>query len=302
MTDDTRRDREVRDWIQAEAPEHAPHRLRDAVRTELVQTRQEPTSPVFVRGASLVSRWGAAAAVVVALAIVAAGLLGNRGSIGTPVPTPTPPSTPSPSASEASPRPSPPGPVLPAGSTATSRFTPGLRFTVPAGWVLGEDQPATLYLNPADAGFIRQGDGTVVFDGINAYSAPVAGPPDGGPTPVAGVGKRSKDLATWLSSRPQLLASKPVQVTFAGRPAWQLDFRLSPEAGVMCGMPCVNLLNSSTGSYQFGIEGPWQVRSFLVDAPTGTTVLITVEDVDGSGIETELRRAQQILDSMTFAP
>ena len=67
-------------------------------------------------------------------------------------------------------------------------------------------------------------------------------------------------------------------------------------------MPCVNLLNGTNGGYQFGIVGPWQVRAILVDAPNGTTVMVTVEDVDGSGIQTELRRAQPILDSMTFAP
>jgi hypothetical protein len=303
MTDDMRRDREVREWIRTEAHPRAPDRLRDAIRAELAQTRQESSSPVFVRRAALVSRWGAAAAAVLimAVAVVAVGLLGNRALIASPGQSPTPPSTPSPSPSP-SPRPSPPGPVLPPGPAATNEFTPALRFAVPVGWVLREDQPGTLYLSPSDAGSLRQGDGALTFDGINAYRGPVAGPPDGGPTPVAGIGARAKDLATWLSVRPQLLASKPVQVTLAGRTAWQLDFRLSPQAGVLCGMPCANLLNSSAGDYQFGIEGPWQVRAFLLDAPGGTTVLITVEDVDGSGIEPELRRAQPILDSLTFAP
>jgi hypothetical protein len=303
MTDDMRRDRQVHDWIQADAPAQAPDRLRDAVRAELAQTRQEAASPVFVRRATLVSGWGAAAAVVVVgLAFVGAGLVGNRGSIATPLPSPTLVSTPSSSPSVASPRPTPGGSLLPAGPFSTSAFTPGLRFTAPAGWVLGEDRPDTLYLNPADAGVLRQADAALVFDGLAVYSEPVAGPPDGGPTALAGVGTTAKDLATWLSARPQLVSSRPVQVTLAGRTAWQLDFRLSAEAGVMCGMPCVNLLNSANGAYQFGIEGPWRVRAVLVDAPDGTTVLITVNDVDGVGTATELRQAQPILDSMTFVP
>lgn len=68
-------------------------------------------------------------------------------------------------------------------------------------------------------------------------------------------------------------------------------------------MPCVNLLNGPpVGGYQFGIEGPWQVRGFLVDAPDGSTLFITVEDVDGSGLAAQVARMQSVLDSITFAP
>jgi hypothetical protein len=67
-------------------------------------------------------------------------------------------------------------------------------------------------------------------------------------------------------------------------------------------MPCVNLLNSPDdgSSYQFGIEGPWKVRAFLLDRPHGVTVMITVEDVDGNGFDDEVRAAQPILDSLSF--
>ena len=41
MTDDQRRDHDVRSWIQSEAPDHAPEHLRTTVRSELAQTRQE---------------------------------------------------------------------------------------------------------------------------------------------------------------------------------------------------------------------------------------------------------------------
>jgi len=116
------------------------------------------------------------------------------------------------------------------------------------------------------------------------------------------VGTTAKDLATWLSSRPQLLASKPKLTTLAGRPAYQLDFTLSPDAGQLCGVPCVNLLNSADRVtwYQFGIEGPWKVRAFLLDGPDGATVMITVEDVDGVGFDREVREAQPVLDSLSF--
>jgi hypothetical protein len=181
------------------------------------------------------------------------------------------------------------GTLLPPGSSVTSAFVPPLRFTVPEGWVKSDDRPYGLRISPPGAGWLRLGNGglpPVEFDGIGGYSRPLAGPPDGGTAPVAGVGSTAKDLATWLSTRPQLTSTKPIKVTLAGRTAYQLDFSLSAAAGGLCGMPCVNLLNSSdegSASYQFGIEGPWKVRAILLDAPDGTTVMITLEDVDGNG-------------------
>src|SRR6188508_3021750 len=126
MTDDQRRDRDVRSWIQSEAPEHAPEHLRTAVRSELAQTRQERGAAVFMRRTWLRSptRIAAAAVLGLALVVVAGGLLGNRSQIANPGPTLTPTafaSTPSPSSS---PIPTPSGIVLPGGSRTTDIFTP----------------------------------------------------------------------------------------------------------------------------------------------------------------------------------
>ena len=142
------------------------------------------------------------------------------------------------------------------------------------------------------------------FDGVAVYVGPVAGQPDGTIAPVEGVGTTSAALAAWLSTRPQLTATQPVQTTLAGRPAYRLDFALSPQAGDLCNIPCANLLDSPDGgrSYRFGIEGPWKVRAYLLEAPDGTTIMVTVEDVDGQGFDQEVSAAQPILDSMTFAP
>jgi hypothetical protein len=242
-----------------------------------------------------------------ALAVVIVALMAGTRSPGSPVAEPTVASDPptlirSPTASPSA-QPTPPGRRLPSGPAATTAFAPRLEFTVPKGWVLREDRPTTMYLTPADAGTQILRDG-VAFDGINAYARPAAGPPDGGATAESGVGTDARALAAWLSSRPQLIATAPVSVRIAGRPAWRVDFRLSPEAGVQCGTPCVNLFNGpdSAESYQFGIIGPWRVRGFLLDAPDGSTLLVTVEDVDGSGLLDEVHRAQPILDSLTIAP
>jgi len=304
MTDEQRPDREVRAWIRAEASEHAPDHLRTAIRGELTQTRQERGPAMFMRrGWHRSPTWtGIAAIFVLALGVLAVGLLGTKGPVANPVPTRTPPAITASPAASASPAPTPSGIVLPSGSTTTDVFRPTLRFTAPAGWIQLYDEPMVFHISPLTAGFLRQTDGQVYFDGITVWAAPVAGPPDGGRAPMEGIGTSAKELATWLSARPQLLVSAPTKVTIAGLSGYQLDFTLSPDAGELCGVPCVNLLNAPDRgvSYQFGIEGPWKVRAFLLDRSDGSTVMITLEDVDGNGFDREVRAAQPILDSMSF--
>lgn len=312
---------EIGVWIGSEAPDRAPDRLRQAIRSEVAQTPQERGSAIFGTGTfarrlffAAPTRLVAGLVVVLAIGIIVGSLVTGGGRVPAPAATPSsspPRSSPSPSAPP-SPVPSPvptlEGTLLPPGSSVTSAFVPPLRFTVPEGWVKSDDRPYGLRISPPGAGWLRLGNGglpPVEFDGIGGYSRPLAGPPDGGTAPVAGVGSTAKDLATWLSTRPQLTSTKPIKVTLAGRTAYQLDFSLSAAAGGLCGMPCVNLLNSSdegSASYQFGIEGPWKVRAILLDAPDGTTVMITLEDVDGNGFEQEVRAAQPILDSIQFVP
>ena len=77
MTDAQSRDREIRAWIHAEAPDRVPDRLRESIRAELMETGQERRSTRFQAGrVSAGPRWLAAAAVVlVAVGAVVGGLL-----------------------------------------------------------------------------------------------------------------------------------------------------------------------------------------------------------------------------------
>jgi hypothetical protein len=100
--DDLRRDREVESWIRAEAPIHAPDRLRDTIRSELAETRQESGPTLLMRRGMLLSpaRGVLAAAVILAFGVVVGGILGSRGTTGDHVgPSPTNPLVTSPSAS-----------------------------------------------------------------------------------------------------------------------------------------------------------------------------------------------------------
>lgn len=299
------RDDEVGRWLRGEAPPSAPDRLREAVRADIAQATQEPVGRVVVPRAArpLLALAAVAAVIVLAIGVLRPTLLpGVGGIIGTPSATATP--TPSPSGPGSSPAPTPFGERLAPGPLRTSTFSPTVRLTVPDGWVFNADTAMRLTLLPADGGFVRQGDGVVFFDAVAAYADPIAGAPDGSVGGVAGVGRSAQELATWLASRPQLIASDPVAVTFAGRPAWQVDFSLSPQAGGLCGVACVNLFDSTDNarSYQVGYLGAAQVRAILVQVTEQQVVLVAVEDVDGSGLDALLAEAQPILDSWSFAP
>jgi len=95
------------------------------------------------------------------------------------------------------------------------------------------------------------------------------------------------------------------KTTLAGLPAYTLDFALSPTAGELCGVPCVNLLNGPgpdpSKVYQLGILGTWKVRAYLVAAPDGSTVVVTIEDTDGTGFDEEAAAALPIVESLVFA-
>jgi hypothetical protein len=255
------------------------------------------------------------AVLVIGIAVVAPAILvirpfasGPEGqaspfSSASPIPSASGPgSSPSPSPSSSpSAAPTPPGRLLPAGSFSSTGVVPGVNATVPAGWTLQLDSRDLLILVRPNPGWVRQTDGLVIFDSVSIYARPSAGQADGSRQPVAGVGNGPQELATWLSERPQLVATEPVRSTLAGRTAYRIDFHLSTQAGELCGMPCANLLNGPTvTSYAFGIVGQQRERAYLLQAPNGDTMMVCVEDADGSGVEPEAAAAAGILDSLAF--
>jgi hypothetical protein len=309
MTDDQRRDRDVHAWILGEGAVRAPDRLRESVRAELIDTRQERATASLPEWLASMPMRAAAAVVVLAVGAAALGVIAGRGSVGLTSPTPTPTQSPtsapslSPTASPPeTPAPTPPGTVLAAGAFTTSSFRPAVTLMVPAGWTAMEDGPDVVRFASPGARSFTQPDGITAFDGINLYARPRAGQPDGALTPVEGVGGSAKDLATWLSKRSQLIATTPIPDTIAGRAAYRLDFKLSAEAGDLCGIPCTNFLFASDNpdDYALGIEASWQVRAWLLDAPDGSTVVVTIEVPSGIAFDAVVAEATPVVRSMRF--
>jgi hypothetical protein len=297
MTDDGRRDAVVHGWILAEAPGHAPNRLRDSIRDQVADTRQERIVLAIRMDRLRTLGWVAAVVGLLVVVLVLGGLIGGPEPVVSPTPPPTP-SSPGPSV-----QPTPRGVVLPAGEFASGQFSPAVVLTLPDGWTLEDNQPNSMTFVRPNAGYLVQGDnGLVGFDAIKLYARPIAGQPDGTIGGVEGVGTTARELAAWLSQRPQLTATAVTENTLAGLKAYVLDFQLSPAAGAFCGIPCANLLDDGTGQeqYAFGIEGDWRVRAYLLDTPDGSTVMVTVEDTDGLGFEDEIAAAEPILASLRF--
>ena len=303
MNDDRRRDDIVHGWFLTEAPDRAPAGLADLIRDQVVETRQEWAGTRF-RFELRALRLLAGGVGLLALALLAGIYIGSPHPGPSPTPTQAaPPSAGAPTDAAASPAPTPQGLLLPAGEVSGLAFTPAISLVVPSGWTLQADEPELVSLVRPDPQYMVQGDGLVIFDAISIYARPIAGLPDGTLGGVPDVGTSAQALATWLSERPQLTSTAPVKTTLAGLPAFQLDFALSPQAGDLCGIRCVNLLDSAAGpsSYRFGIEGDWRVRAFLVDAPDGSTILISIDDADGAGLEEEIAGAMPILESLRFS-
>jgi len=307
MIDNTRKDAVVRSWFEEEAPRQAPSRLLESVRTEVAEVRQERSTIRFGGGRAPVYGWIAAAVAILLLAGLVGGLVGFPRSTTEPGSTPTAAVTAAPSATTApvpTVAPTPRGVVLSGGLYRSTRFSPAVGMTVPAGWLLEDDSPATISLVRPGPGFVHQPDGANIFDAVRLYARPVAGQPDGTIDPMPGVGTSATALANWLASRPQLTTTAVTTTTLAGLPAYTLDFTLSTSAGDLCGVRCVNLLNGPgpdpSKVYQLGILGGWKDRAYLVDAPDRSTVVITIEDTDGSGFDAEVAAALPIVQSLIF--
>jgi hypothetical protein len=299
MTDRDNLDSQLRTWLASEAPERAPDALRERVDLRLEEVRQSRPWTGWLR-ADLPQRGRpgivlAAAVLLSALIVVLPGMLGFgtlQPSAAPPSPTPLGP-TPGPTT-----RPTPPGTVLPPGANVSQRLDPPITFEVPEGWTRVADLPVLLLLSPPGAGVATQPNGGGdFFDNVTIYVDPAAGPADGSSATVPGVGRDAKALSSWLSDRPQLMASKPAATTVGGLSGFVVDIAVGPGAGGLCGVRCVNLFNMADG-IQYGILEHELNRVIIVDRVQGGTLLISIEDADGLDVARFRAEAQPIVNSI----
>ncbi|HEY7968840.1 MAG TPA: hypothetical protein VID95_02525 [Candidatus Limnocylindrales bacterium] len=312
-------ERRVALWLTDEAEARAPERLIHATRERVATTRQIGRVRAIrlgLRPATVSTRTRIVAACILALVVttLALGLLLDQGS-GPSVGSGFAQSTPRPSLTSLAPYACSPrsgsclGP-LPAGAFETHSFLPTVGYVVPIGWSNTLDTRGEVDLSYLAGGMYRYPDGTIFHDGISMFRRPVAESPVSA-TPVGGVGKTAGDLAQWLNGHVDLDASGLTPVSVGGTTGYRLTIsvpagpRTSPDhCTTDHGEPrCESLFISDdpAASFGFGIVGPESAVVYLLDTPSGDTVMVVIDDVDGVDRDGLIAAATPVVESLVFA-
>ena len=313
MTDHHDLETRVSRFLHADAPTDVPERLIHATRERVAVTRQRGwTDPFGWRHASAM-RMPVAATGLLAVVVVGAVLaLSNRsGFIGTQ-PTTSVTASPSPSVAVSPSACAGPGETcLSPGTYTSSAFVPSVTYTVPAGWVLMGDIRGELDLRYGAGGQYTYPDGLRFHDAISIFRRPVAESATSF-APLKGIGTKANDLAQWLAHRPDLLASAPTPVAISGVNGFRLVVSLPTGARTApdhCTSDhreprCESLFLSSdpAATYGFGLVGPETAVVYLLDLPSGDTVMVVIDDVDGVDQPGLVAAATPIVESLAFSP
>jgi hypothetical protein len=184
------------------------------------------------------------------------------------------------------------------GTYTANAFEPAVTFTVPGGWEMPSDGPAYLQLRPVGSEVI----------GIHLFRGPVAASQDPScpETAEPGVGSTSSELAAWIRGRPGLVVSAPKLASVGGLRGVELDLRITqgwiPSCPFANGSPTVPLFVGANGQYRWVVAGNERLRLYLLDVPSGGTLVVDIDAFDGTLMEALLAAATPIVQSFTFAP
>lgn len=186
---------------------------------------------------------------------------------------------------------------LAAGTYTSVVFQPAVTFTVPDGWVLATDSAGYLQLRPADQNVL----GIHLFRGASAASQDASCPL----ASAEGVGGSSIALVDWIRGLDGLNVSSPAMVTIGGLRGSSIDLSIKVGWTQSCsfanGAPTVPLLVEAGIGLRWVLAGGERLRLYLLDIPGGDTLLIDIDDFEGSQFDTFLRTAIPVVTSMTFA-
>jgi hypothetical protein len=179
----------------------------------------------------------------------------------------------------------------------SSVFRPPITYTLPDGWLIADDGPDYLGLEPVTS------DAT----GIRVFRSPRAASQDATCpiAPAPGVGTTARDLVDWIRARPGLVAGDPVPVTLGGLAGLQLDLAIvagwTPSCPFANGLPTVALFVGSTdASFRWVVAGSERLRLTVLDVPGAGTVVVDIDAFDGSLMDGLLPAAAPIVGSLKF--
>jgi len=322
MTDTTRLASALTDWLNEEARVTTPERLVHATRTRIAATPQRRVIRGPVAWPRTHGRRSLAMATAIgALVVAIAGLslyLPRSGPAASPSPSattsPTPTAVPTltvvqPYECERS-RGTCLGP-LSAGVYETTTFVPRVRFSVPQGWSNLYDVPGQYDVRPDGGGQYTYPDGTTFSDRLSIYANPVTVSGTDG-APLDTVGTSATELASWLAARTDIVATRPTPILVGGASGSRLDVSLpagfhttTDRCATAHSEPrCVSLFVPSDAqlAYGFGLVGPESAVVYLLDVPSGGTVMFVIDDVDGVDSAGLTKAATPIIESVGFVP
>ena len=172
----------------------------------------------------------------------------------------------------------------------TTTFVPAVRFSVPAGWTNTYDIATQFDLSWDTGGHYTYPDGITFSDRISMLANPLAESSTSS-APIVGIGTSAAQIASWLAAHADVVASAPTPVSVGGASGYSVAVSLptqprgSPDqcAAIHGESRCVSLLIGADRSaeYTFGLTGPESAVVYLLDVPSGGTLMVVIDDVDG---------------------
>jgi hypothetical protein len=216
-------------------------------------------------------------------------------------------------------------PTLPPGTHQTSGFDPfgdparssQLSYTVPEGWKVKGDEPAsfTLHHLPDAASGQRSTDTFLALFVQPRMAAELEDGATCGPSGDApGVGASIDDLVAAIIARPGVISTPPGAVTIGGHEGRLLDLQLAPSwsrgcrapEGLIVGVPIVHQAGSGMGppgGPLVALAPDQPVRLILLDLADGRTMAIAIFDLGPSTpaqLQADLAEVMPIIASFEF--
>jgi hypothetical protein len=191
--------------------------------------------------------------------------------------------------------------LLPPGTYTSEAFKPTLTYTVPAGWVMFDDEPGQfeLALEHKDPYIYVWRDVRVIA-------------PNCAEEPQPDVGSAAADIVEWLATRQGLDTSEPQPVNIGGLPGYMIDARMSPDWTEACpfsdGEPTVATITGTPPLSDHVFWGVTQDSSqryyFLNLGEDGTNgnIVVAVEVCCGAEWDEVIETAVPLIESFVFAP
>jgi hypothetical protein len=188
---------------------------------------------------------------------------------------------------------------LEAGEYSTTRFKPGITYTVPDGWTNFEDLPGNVLLFQQE----DSQDGVVGGSYLGIYSNVRAAAIDCAEAAQEAIGATPAELVAWYQSVPGLAVSEPTPVSVGGLDGLQIDLSLVPRGdtcsyGPYSGLPLI--IGDGVSELHHVVLDEIGVRLVMLEWGKGNLTLEITNVTEQHSAEEFRSQVQPIVDSLVF--